>query len=74
MLENARKPTWRIWVGDEDCTGPMKCGISGQIACSYQQPISAASLLSGGTTISNDQSCVALHLSFVCQAPTVTAP
>jgi hypothetical protein len=64
----ASKPAWRIWVGDEDCSFG-KCGTSGQIACSYQQPISAASLMSGGTTISSYQNCVALQLSFVCQAP-----
>ena len=69
----ANKPAWRIWVGDEDCS-LGKCGTSGQIACSYQQPISAQSLMSGGTTISNYQNCVALQLSFVCQAPSVAAP
>ena len=63
----AAKPAWRIWVGDEDCTSPKKCGTLGQIACSYQQPISAASLMSGALTISNYQSCAALTLSFVCQ-------
>ncbi len=65
----ASKPAWRIWVGDEDCSSPNKCGTAGQTACSYQQPISAASLMSGGTTISNYQNCLALTLSFVCQAP-----
>ncbi len=69
----ASKPAWRIWVGDEDCSFG-KCGTNGQIACSYQQPISAASLMSGGTTISNYQNCVALQLSFVCQAPSAAAP
>ena len=38
----ASKPAWRIWVGDEDCASPTTAGRSGQIACSYQQPISAA--------------------------------
>ena len=70
----ASKPAWRIWVGDEDCSNPNKCGTAGQIACSYQQPISAASLMSGGTTIRNYQNCVALTLSFVCQAPSAAAP
>ena len=70
----ASKPAWRIWVGDEDCSSPTKCGTSGQIACSYQQPISAASLISGSTTISNYQSCVALTLQFVCQAPSTASP
>jgi hypothetical protein len=70
----ASNPAWRIWVGDEDCSTPAKCGTMGQIACSYQQPISAASLMSGGTTISNYQNCVALTLAFVCQAPSVAAP
>ena len=70
----ASKPAWRIWVGDEDCSSPTNCGTAGQIACSYQQPISAASLMSGGTTISNYQNCVALQLSFVCQAPSLAAP
>ena len=70
----ASKPAWRIWVGDEDCSTPTKCGTNGQIACSYQQPISAASLMSGGTTISNYQNCVALQLSFVCQAPSAATP
>jgi hypothetical protein len=64
----ASKPAWRIWVGDEDCS-MGRCGTAGQIACSYQQPISAASLMSGSTTIRNYQNCVALTLSFVCQAP-----
>jgi hypothetical protein len=70
----ASKPAWRIWVGDEDCSSATKCGTLGQIACSYQQTISAASLMSGGTTISNYQNCVALTLSFVCQAPSASAP
>jgi hypothetical protein len=70
----ASKPAWRIWVGDEDCSSPTNCGTMGQIACSYQQPISAASLMSGGTTITNYQNCVALQLSFVCQAPSLAAP
>jgi len=30
--------------------------------------------MSGGTTISNYQNCVALTLSFVCQAPSTAAP
>jgi hypothetical protein len=64
----ASKPAWRIWVGDEDCSFG-KCGTAGQTACSYQQPISAASLMSGTTTITNVQNCVALTLSLVCQAP-----
>jgi hypothetical protein len=68
----AAKPAWRIWVGDEDCSSPKNCGTLGQIACSYQQPISAASLMSGGVTISNYQNCVSLTLSFVCQAPAAT--
>jgi hypothetical protein len=63
----ATKPAWRIWVGDEDCTSPKNCGTLGQVVCSYQQPITAASLMSGGLTISNYQSCVSLTLSFVCQ-------
>jgi hypothetical protein len=70
----ASKPAWRIWVGDEDCTNPRNCGTLGQIACSYQQPISAASLMSGGLTINNYQSCLSLTLSFVCQAPAATTP
>ncbi len=65
----AAKPAWRIWVGDEDCSSPKNCGTLGQIACSYQQPINADSLMSGGLTISNYQNCVSLTLSFVCQAP-----
>jgi hypothetical protein len=69
----ASKPAWRIWVGDEDCS-QGKCGTAGQTACSYQQPISAASLTSGGTTIHNYQNCLVLTLSFVCQAPSATAP
>ena len=70
----ASKPAWRIWVGDEDCSTPSKCGTAGQTACSYQQPFTAASLLSGGTTIRNYQNCVALTLSFVCQAPGAATP
>jgi hypothetical protein len=70
----ASKPAWRIWVGDEDCSTPTKCGTAGQTACSYQQPISAASLMSGGTTIRNIQNCVALTLSFACQAPAAATP
>src|SRR5580698_2160611 len=46
----AEKPAWRIWVGDEDCVSPNNCGTVGQIACSYQQPITAASLESGEVT------------------------
>jgi hypothetical protein len=68
----AAKPAWRIWVGDEDCVTPRNCGTIGQVVCSYQQPISADALMSGGLTISNYQSCVSLTLSFVCQAPTAT--
>jgi hypothetical protein len=70
----ATKPAWRIWVGDEDCSNPRNCGTLGQIACSYQQPITAASLMSGGLTISNYQNCVSLTLSFVCQAPAAATP
>jgi hypothetical protein len=68
----AQKPAWRIWVGDEDCVSPDNCGTLGQIACSYQQPITAASLESGQVTISNYQSCVSLTLQLVCQAPATT--
>ncbi len=67
----ASKPAWRIWVGDEDCSNG-RCGTMGQIACSYQQPITAASLMSGALTISNYQNCVALTLQLVCQAPVAT--
>ena len=70
----AANPTWRIWVGDEDCSGPGTCGSLGQTICSYQQPISAASLEAGQLTISNYQSCASLSLSFVCQAPSAVAP
>jgi hypothetical protein len=63
----ANRPAWRIWVGDEDCLNKNNCGSLGQIACSYQQPITAAALESGELTISNYQSCVALTLQFVCQ-------
>ncbi len=68
----AEKPAWRIWVGDEDCVSPNNCGTLGQIACSYTQPITAASLESGEVTISNYQSCVSLTLQLVCQAPATT--
>lgn len=65
----ATKPAWRIWVGDEDCAFPNATTCSsGQTACSYQQPISAAALMSGGLTISNVQSCVSLNLMFICSA------
>jgi hypothetical protein len=70
----ASKPVWRIWVGDEDCTTPNNCGTLGQIACSYQQSLSAASLESGQAVISNFQNCVSLTLSLVCQAPSVATP
>jgi hypothetical protein len=68
----ASKPAWRIWVGDEDCQSPRNCGTLGQVVCSYQQPITAAALMSGGLTVSNYQNCVSLTLSFVCQAPAAT--
>ncbi|HLK88836.1 MAG TPA: hypothetical protein VKZ18_03020, partial [Polyangia bacterium] len=70
----ASKPAWRIWVGDEDCTTPTMCGTRGQIACSYQQPISAAALASGELTISNFQNCVSLQLQLVCQDPSAATP
>ncbi len=65
----AARPAWRIWVGDEDCSTPNSC-TSGQTACAYQQPISAATLMSGGLTVTNVQSCVSLNLLFVCASPT----
>jgi hypothetical protein len=64
----AAKPAWRIWVGDEDCSKPKVCG-QGQIACSYQQPITAGALTSGGLSITNYQNCQALNLSFTCASP-----
>ncbi|HXU64131.1 MAG TPA: hypothetical protein VN962_20670, partial [Polyangia bacterium] len=71
----ASKPAWRIWVGDEDCAGPTSITCSsGQTACSYQQPISAAALMSGGLSIANVQSCVSLNLLFMCASPTVALP
>jgi hypothetical protein len=73
----ANNPVWRIWVGDEDCSNPNSpntCGGAGQTACSYQQTIPASALQSGMLAISNFQSCVSLTLSFVCQAPSTTAP
>ncbi len=71
----ASKPAWRIWVGDEDCGGgPGSCGGSGQTACSYQRPVSAASLQSGGLTVDDVQSCLSLELQFVCQTPTMVTP
>jgi hypothetical protein len=68
------KPAWRIWVGDEDCINPNNCGTLGQIACSYQQSISASALESGQLTISNFQNCVSIQLQLVCQDPTATPP
>jgi hypothetical protein len=66
----AAKPAWRIWVGDEDCSNAAGTNCtSGQTACSYQKPISAADLLSGSLTLSNVQSCVSLDLGFVCASP-----
>ncbi len=65
----AAKPAWRIWVGDEDCSSPNNC-TSGQTACAYQQPISAANLMSGSLTIANVQSCVSVNLKFVCASAT----
>ena len=70
----ASKPAWRIWVGDEDCTSPNICGTRGQIACSYQQTISADALAAGELTISNFQSCLSIQLQLVCQDPSVTTP
>ena len=64
----AAKPAWRIWVGDEDCSKPNVCG-KGQIACSYQQPITAAALTSGALSITNYQNCLALNLQFTCASP-----
>jgi hypothetical protein len=61
----AARPAWRIWVGDEDCSTPNNC-TAGQVACSYQQPIGAATLMSGALSISNLQSCVSLDLQFTC--------
>src|SRR6185312_6712516 len=70
----ASKPAWRIWVGDEDCVNPNNCGTLGQIACSYQQTISADALAAGELTISNFQSCLSIQLQLVCQDPSVTTP
>ncbi|HVV16221.1 MAG TPA: hypothetical protein VHH90_03385 [Polyangia bacterium] len=64
----AARPAWRIWVGDEDCSNPNTCGL-GQIACSYQQPIAAAALMSGGLSITNYQNCSSLNLRFTCASP-----
>ncbi len=66
----ASKPAWRIWVGDQDCSNPNNC-TSGQIACSYTQPITSAQLMTGGLSLSNYQNCVSLNLLFQCasQAP-----
>ncbi|MES1209800.1 MAG: hypothetical protein ABUS79_28020 [Pseudomonadota bacterium] len=64
----AVRPAWRIWVGDEDCSKPNMCG-QGQVACSYQQPISAAALTNGRLSIANYQNCLALNLLFTCASP-----
>ncbi len=64
----AARPAWRIWVGDEDCSKQNVCG-QGQIACSYQQPITAAALMSGSLSITNYQNCSALNLLFTCASP-----
>ena len=65
----AAKPAWRIWVGDEDCSKPNVCG-QGQIACSYQQPITAAALTSGSSFASRTiQNCLALNLQFIVRQP-----
>ena len=61
-------------MGDEDCVNPNNCGTLGQIACSYQQTISADALAAGELTISNFQSCLSIQLQLVCQDPSVTTP
>jgi hypothetical protein len=70
----APNPAWRIWVGDEDCASPGNCGTIGQVVCSYQQPISPASLESRQLALTNLQGCASLTLSFVCQAATASPP
>lgn len=64
----APNPAWRIWVGDEDCVSPGNCGTIGQVVCSYQQPISPATLESRQLALTNFQGCASLTLSFICQA------
>jgi hypothetical protein len=63
----AAKPAWRIWVGDEDCSKLNVC-TGGQIVCSYQQPFTAAQLMSGAVTITKLQSCNSLNLQLNCAA------
>lgn len=64
----ANKPTWQIWVGDDDgCNPPQGC--LGDIACTYQSPIAESALRAGELTISNRMSCTSLKLQFVCQSP-----
>jgi hypothetical protein len=64
----ANNPSWLIWVGDDDgCSGPGGC--EGEIACTYDDPISESALRAGELTIVNRMSCSSLKLQFVCQAP-----
>jgi len=64
----AAKPTWQIWVGDDDgCDPPQGC--LGDIACSYSSTISEAALRAGELTILNRMSCASLKLQLLCQSP-----
>jgi hypothetical protein len=64
----ATNPTWRIWVGDEDCSsGSSSCGDVGQQVCAYRKPFDEAALKAGTLTITNEDRCTSLTVKPVCQ-------
>jgi len=62
----ANSPTWRGWVGDEDCSS-ASCGDVGQQVCAYRKPFDEAALKAGTLTLSNLDRCTSLTLKPTCQ-------
>ena len=63
----ANSPTWRIWVGDEDCSSPFSCGDVGQQVCAYRKPFDEAALKAGTLTLTDLDRCTSLTLKPICQ-------
>jgi hypothetical protein len=63
----AKIPTWRIWVGDEDCSSNRYCGDVGQSVCAYSAPFDEASLNAGTLTLTNVDRCMSLTIRPICQ-------
>ena len=66
----ASSPTWRIWVGDEDCSSGPRCGDVGQEVCAYRKPFDEATLKAGTLTLTDIDRCKSLTVKPVCQPDT----